>query len=474
MADELKELTNLVGSLTAKVEKLSTTPAVDPKSVIGTETSHAPAVRKGESALTGRRFSFTRAMGLTTGFLRPEECKVEAEVVKSFRNGLRETGGMHSEFSGNGFMYPVSKSFLKDETNEHDSTKFAYQALKESMQQEPDLDEAAYYARNGGPSIRKSAMSYLQDSIGGALVAPPEMGELIPIMRNKSACNRAGATQTPLPPQGKWVAPRVTGVTTGYQLPENTSGTESNPTFGQVSMEAKKIMCLARIPNELFRYATAMTDAMLRNDMATTLALDYDYQGIYGPGNGRIKGLINYSGTGELYDYAAATPTPKGVATNGNQLRPEDGYNMAGAILDRNFEDSTFRYVMRPILWNSISAFRADAVTAGDQASLFVQALTRAVNAGTGKNWCGYDVITSSQIRNNQTKGSSGATLTEVIGGCWEQMLQGLYGAVEFFVANQGDTMVAADQTLVRATLLGDVAFKQPGAFAYYKLLLTR
>ncbi len=45
---------------------------------------------------------------------------------------------------------------------------------------------------------------------------------------------------------------------------------------------------------------------------------------------------------------------------------------------------------------------------------------------------------------------------------------------MEFFVANQGDTMVAADQTLVRATLLGDAALKQPGAFGYYKALLRR
>lgn len=469
--DDLSSLTDLVKNLQGSVDKLAKTPAVDTKGVV---PDHPPAVRKGESALTGRRFSFTRAMGLATGHLTGDECKVEAEVMKSFRKGLRDSGGMHNDFSGNGFFYPVAKSFLSDATNDHESTQAAYKALAEAASQEPDLDEVKWYAKNGGAAVRKSAMSYLQDSIGGALVAPPEMGELIPIFRNKSACNRAGATQVPLPAQGKWVAPRVTGVTTGYQVPENTAGTESNPTFGQVSMEAKKIMCLARIPNELFRYATTMTDAMLRNDMATTLALDYDYNCLYGPGNGRIKGLINYTGTGELYDYAAATPAPKGLATNGNQLRPEDGYNMAGVILDRNFEDASFKWVMRPILWNSISAFRADAVTAADQAGLFVQAVTRAVEAGTGKKWCGYEVVTSSQVRNNQVKAGSGATLTEAFGGCWDQMLQGLYGAMEFFVANQGDTMVAADQTLVRATLLGDSALKQPGAFGYYKQLLTR
>lgn len=473
MADELKELTNLVGSLTAKVEKLSTTPAVDPKSVIGTETNHAPAVRKGASVLSSQPFRLTRLLGSLIGAVSKEEAKNEIALTKSFRDSLEESDGIHQDV-GTGALMPVAKSFLGDKARSHKGIQDYFAALN-GQSEEVDLDEVKWMAKSFGPAVRKTAMSYLDESIGGSLVAPAEQGEIIPLMRNKSAVSAAGARQVALPPQGKWVAPRITGPSTGYWITENTAITESNPTTGMVSMMAKKLGVLIRVPNELFKFATATNDAMLKDDIAKTLALGFDYACLYGAGAGQPKGLKNYTGTNELFDYAAIAASagaPKGVATDGNTLRPEDGYRMKSRIAQRNFDTKGWKWIGTPILQGSIVSFRADAVSAGDKAGQFAQDLTRALGFNAGTNWCGSEFVESAQVRSDYTKGS-GTALTELFGGVWSEILQGIYGAMEFATASQGDTAFAADQSLIRGILFCDSVPRYPGAFIYYKELLS-
>ena len=160
-----------------------------------------------------------------------------------------------------------------------------------------------------------------------------------------------------------------------------------------------------------------------------------------------------------------------GIGANGNTLQPQDGYRMAGYIEDRNFDLNSFKWIMRPRMWSAIASFRADAVTTGDQAGLFVQALTRLLADPIKSKWCDYEVVRSSQLPNNLTK-SGGSGLTQIWGGNWNEMLLGMYGAIEFLTSNMGDTSVAYDQTLVRALLHADSVPRFPGAFIQYTSLI--
>ena len=438
-----------------------------------------PSVRKGEDSMSSRPFSLLRLIGARSGILDADHAKAETDLIGRFNKALDETGAKASNTVAGSFFYPGQLSLLKDDAADHPATRELLQSAVSGPRADPD--EVAWLAeRTGrvqkgyGPQYVKTAMSYLTDTIGGALVPPPEMGELIPLMRNKSALDRAGARQVPLPPNGKWVAPRVTGPSTGYWIGENTAPTESNPTTGQVTMQAKKLAVLVRVPNELFKFTSAGADALLRDDVTKTLALGFDYAGLYGAGGGgQPKGIINYTDSNEALDYAGSTPTPTGVATNGNTLNPEDGYRMASAIADRNFDaDGTaFKWIMRPKMWGAIASRRGDAVAAGDGAGVFVQSLTRILGDAVGKEWCGHEVVQSSQVRNNQTKGS-GTGLTEVFGGVFGEFLMGLYGAIEFASNPMGDTSFQQDQTLIRGILHGDCVPRYPGAFVYYKQLV--
>lgn len=435
--------------------------------------THAPSVRRGESAVTSRPFSFTKSMGLISGAVKPDKARVEVEVLRAFQTALEETNSMPSGVSGT--MFLGQQDYLPDEASHHKATIELRRAM--SGGGETDRDELAWISRNDKipMDIRRSAMSYLTDTIGGTLVAPAQMGELIPLMRNTLAVSQAGAQQVPLPPQGKWVAPRITGPSTGYWVQEGQEITESNPTTGEVSMMAKKLGVLIRINNELFRYASPAVDQMLKSDAAKTFALGFDYACLYGVGGaGQPKGLDKYTGTNEVYSYAAGTtPTPSGIGANGNTLQPQDGFLMAGVIEDRNFPLEGWAWIMRPRMKAAILSRRADAVTAGDASGQFVQSQFRTTADGLTTNWDGYRIAASSQVTNTLTKGS-GTSLTQVWGGCWSEFLMGMYGAVEFAANAMGEATFKQDQTLVRGILHCDAVPRYPGAFTYYTQLLMQ
>ena len=121
-------------------------------------------------------------------------------------------------------------------------------------------------------------------------------------------------------------------------------------------------------------------------------------------------------------------------------------------------------------MWGAIAGRRADAVTAGDNSGVFVQSLTRILGDAIGKEWCGHEVVQSSQVRNTETKGG-GTGLTDLWGGVWNELLMGLYGAIEFVSNPMGDTAFLQDQTLIRGILHCDSVPRYSGAFSVYQYL---
>lgn len=424
-------------------------------------------IRTGEDSLTSRGFSLVKAMGMVTNRLTADECKVEVEGLRSFTKAVDETGCRATALSSGTMLMPLGMNFLPEQVVTHE----AYRTFRKSWDAGVagyDPDEVAWLQRR---LVKSGGQSSLDDSIGGTLVAPPVQGELIDLVRPQEALIAAGATQVPLPPNGRIVYPAATSPTTAYWVGEKQTITDSEIGTGEVALMAKKLAVLVKVPNELFRFATVAADALIRKDASKSLALGLDNAALYGTGALQPKGLVSYTGTNELIDYAAiTTPAPAGIGANGNTLQPQDGFRMAGLVEDRNFEFGG--WVMRPILWGGIASRRAAAITANDEAGQFVQSQFREVGSGVTPTWCGYKVTRSAVIRNDQVKGSSGATLTEAWGGQWEHLMLGMYGAIEITTGATGDTQLATDQTHVRVLMLCDSAPRYRGAFIYYKQLL--
>jgi len=465
------ELEAKLDALTKAVEKKVLTPdgakpettklekALDPNN------PGAPAVTTGPVYKDSQGFSLAKALAARMGFINEDQAKDDLYALAQFSKSLHETGTAYSGLASDSWTIkiPLDSRLLPPAVNEHKGFK-VFKAMEAAGQARVDPDETRYI-------LRKADLSYLLDTLGGTTVAPPVMGEFIDLIRPREAFMAAGARTVPLPPNGRIAYPRQTGASSAYWVGENTSITQSNPTFGQVILQAKKLGDYVQMPNELLKYAGVAVDGIIKTDMAKTLALALDYACFYGTGSAtQPKGLTLYTGTNEVIDYAGVTPAPKGIGTNGNTLRPEDAYRMVGLVEDRNFEFQG--WIARPTLANNIMGFRGDAAAPADAAGQFVQGMMRAMSDRLpGDNWCGYKMTKSAVVKNTNTKGSA-TTLTDFFGGQWENWLIGMYGAVELATSNQAGTLFQQDQTAIRALLHCDAVPRYEGAFIWYKQVL--
>lgn len=146
-------------------------------------------------------------------------------------------------------------------------------------------------------------------SAGGNLVATElDAGSFIDLLRNASALDQAGATVlTGL--TGNVAIPRQSGAATAYWVAESGSPTESQQTVDQVSLVPRTVAAYTDFSRRLMIQSSIDVENMVRNDLASVIALKIDYAGLYGTGaSNEPLGLKNTTGIG-TEDFAADAPT---------------------------------------------------------------------------------------------------------------------------------------------------------------------
>lgn len=476
MSEELKQLAEvakknsesiatLSKGFTDVMDKLSKIPAyppgANPWQVFG-----PPNIRHGENSQTSRGFSFLKMLGVLTGACTREEAKVEVDVHDKLNKVFcKDMGTAGYAYGGQGhtgltrFLAPLSTSFFPEGTVE--------QAFRDEMKSlvmagtaSADPDEMNWIRRKMHAG---KALSWLQENLGGALVAPPEQGELIELLRNKEALVNAGARTVPLPPQGRVRYPRQTTASTTYWVGENKTVTDSDIGTGDVSLQAKKLAVLIKAPNELIRFASPAAEAVMRDDMTKSLALGLDLAGLEGAGGDtRPRGLI-------LMPNINTVVSGK-TGADGDTIIGPDLYRMLAVVEESNAEFEA--WIMRPKTLYKYYQLRSDAVGQGDSAGPFLFNLIREAGDGTKPTLAGYPVVKSTQISQVRSKGSS-SSLTYLIGGAWSELLIGMFGAIEFAQTSMGDTAFERDQTWVRGILSADIAARHEAAFCFMDTLST-
>jgi len=418
----------------------------------------APRYRAGESALTSRGYRYCNAFGVQADRLKPEQAKVEMMAAEMLHKGFAECG-IHPSQKG-GFWVPFATSFLPEGLFRQEQLGEIRQMVKAGGGIS-DLDEVAWMQRKAVTG----GMSWLDQQGGGALVGPPEFGELITLFRNEAAVTAAGATVIPLPPTGRIQFPRQIGVTTGSWVGEATDATKSYPQTGTLTLSAKKCISLVVMPNELLRFATVAAENLVRTDLTKTLALTADLAFLDGEG-GDIKphGLLGTSGIG--------TVTPTTTHADGDTLSPQDVYAFISEVMKNNAKFEGF--VLRPELFFKFVQARAavynGSTTVAQGQYVFDQ--FRSLGDGFAQNLGGFKATLSNNVPKNRAKGS-GTTLTPVIGGMWSNYMIAMLGAVEFAQTDGGITLLQADQAAIRGIMVCDGGAKNPGAFAVADHLLT-
>jgi len=146
-------------------------------------------------------------------------------------------------------------------------------------------------------------------SAGGDVIKEELLtGSFIDLLRNESACARAGATiLSGL--EGNIKLPKQTGAASATWIAEGAAAAESDQTLSQVSMIPRTVGAYTDVTRKLLLQSSISIEQFIRNDLARVIALKIDLAGLYGSGVGSEPlGIKNTVGIG-AEAFAGAVPT---------------------------------------------------------------------------------------------------------------------------------------------------------------------
>ena len=176
--------------------------------------------------------------------------------------------------------------------------------------------KATDWCRQNGVGVR-SALAGGVATAGGVLV-PEELETAIIDLREQYGLFRRSCRVVPMGSDTK-IQPRRTGGLTAYYVGENTGGTESDASWDNVSLVAKKLMILTRMSSEINEDAVIDLADTMAQEIAYGFALKEDTVGFTGTGIGTDGGI-----TGVLVKAIDGTHTMAVVeAASGHDTLPE-------------------------------------------------------------------------------------------------------------------------------------------------------
>lgn len=136
---------------------------------------------------------------------------------------------------------------------------------------------------------------------GGYLVGTDYMsGSFIELLRSKMLVKQMGAkVMSGL--HGDVAIPKQTGGATTYWVSEGGAPDHSQQSFGQVTLSPRSIAAFTDFTRKLVLQSSPDIETLIRNDLATVIALEIDRVAISGSGNGAEPlGILNTDGIGEV------------------------------------------------------------------------------------------------------------------------------------------------------------------------------
>ena len=282
---------------------------------------------------------------------------------------------------------------------------------------------------------------------GGNTVATDLLASsFVDLLRNKMAVTGLGAKfLTGL--VGQIAIPRQTAGATAYWVAENGAPTESQQAFDQVTMTPKTLGAFTDITRKLLLQSSIDVEGLVRNDLATVIAMAIDLAAINGSGaSNQPTGILNTAGIGS-------------VAGGTNGLIPTWG----------NLVD----------LESQVAVANADLGALGYLTNAKVRGKLKQVSKVSGQNgfiWedgtvNGYATGVSNQVPSNLTKGTASGICSAILFGNFADLIIGQWGNLDIMV----DPYTGSTAGTVRVVALQDVdvAVRHAESFAAMKDALT-
>lgn len=156
-----------------------------------------------------------------------------------------------------------------------------------------NASQAADIAKRWGDDEVSKALGESTIAGGGAMVPDDMASSVVELWRNRTVVRKAGAMVLPMPSGNLSIPIESAGATASY-AGEATAVNESSSTFGVISMNAKKLMVVTAISNELLRDASIQADAFVSNSIAQQGAVREDLAFIRGDGTSNTPMGLRY------------------------------------------------------------------------------------------------------------------------------------------------------------------------------------
>lgn len=289
------------------------------------------------------------------------------------------------------------------------------------------------------------------NTAGGHTVATDLLAQsFIDLLRNRMILTEAGVTMlTGL--VGNVAIPRQTGGATAYWVAENGAPTESQQAFDQVTMSPKTVGAFTDISRRLINQSSIDVESLVRQDLATVLALAIDLAGLHGSGSSnQPTGLAATSGIGS-------------VAGGTNGAAPTQAHLIAleTEVAQDNADVGRLGYVTNTKVRGKLKT--TPKVASTDSVMVWPDGVTPTLN--------GYRALVSNQVSSALTKGSASGVCSAIFFGNWADLLVGMWGGLDIMV----DPYTGGTAGTVRVIALQDVdvAVRHPESFAAMLDVLT-
>ena len=134
-------------------------------------------------------------------------------------------------------------------------------------------------------------------------------GDFIDVLRNSSSVMQAGARMMPGLVGNVAIPKKTAASSAGWISTEGGAASESEPTFGTVSLTPKTVGAFSDMTRQLILQSTPSIEALVRDDLTQALALAIDAGALKGAGSsGAPTGVYSTSGI-NTDSFAGATPT---------------------------------------------------------------------------------------------------------------------------------------------------------------------
>lgn len=337
--------------------------------------------------------------------------------------GSADIGLSDKEARSYSFLRAIRAQAFPNDRSAYDAAGFERE-VSAAVEQQMGVSARGYLISN---EVLKRDLTVGTASAAGDLVfTDARPGSFIELLRNRLALTTLGVTVlTGL--NGPVAIPRQTGAPTAYWVAEKGAPSESNPTVDQVNMTPKTLGAYTEFSRRLLLQSSIDVETMVRNELATVIALEIDRAALYGLGNtNQPQGLKLVTGI-NTENFAAAAPTYAELVSMESKINAD------------NADIGAMSYVTNSTIYGGFKTTEKAASTAQ-----FVLEPGGTVN--------GYGVVRSNQVATG-----------DVFFGVWNQMLMGMWGALDlqvnpYALDTSGGVRVTALQDV-------DVAVRHPEAF---------